>query len=131
EQRPDSHLLNGPALHDKGVKQHTVEDILNESAGQKEDTSLDDIMSFDAIDDFDAPISAETTDETADLDDISFDTINTDEDEAPTGAIEEKFSADAAMDTSLNPDIEQSLNVDISDDLDFEFTDADPSSPSD
>lgn len=81
DSRPDSHLLNGPALEGAGLQQGCVDDVFgaenSESTDEFESTEtgqdLADSMSFDAIgSDFDS------------IDDISFDAISPDDAEQET-----------------------------------------------
>ena len=80
--RPDSHLLNGPALKGDGLGQGCVDDMLTGSPETSEETSdqtMVDEMSFDAIGSQTeaVPNSEEITSE--DVDAMSFDEIETQE----------------------------------------------------
>lgn len=80
--RPDSHLLNGPALKGDGLGQDNIDDMLTGSPEASEETSdqtMVDEMSFDAIGEQTeaVPNSEEITSE--DVDAMSFDEIDIEE----------------------------------------------------
>ena len=106
--RPDSHLLNGPALKGDGLGQGCVDDMLTGSPETSEETSdqtMVDEMSFDAIGSQTeaVPNSEEITSE--DVDAMSFDEIETQEiSEVQTD--ETQFEMDAADASFENISIE-------------------------
>jgi len=106
--RPDSHLLNGPALKGDGLGQGCVDDMLTGSPEASEETSdqtMVDEMSFDAIGSQTeaVPNSEEITSE--DVDAMSFDEIETQEiSEVQTD--ETQFEMDAADASIENISIE-------------------------
>ena len=104
--RPDSHLLNGPALKGDGLGQNSIDDMLtdsHEAAGETSDQNMVDEMSFDAIGSQTevVPNSEDITSE--DVDAMSFDEIES-----------QDFSAVQTDDFQIGMDAEDATIEEIS-----------------
>jgi chemotaxis regulatin CheY-phosphate phosphatase CheZ len=93
--RPDSHLLNGPALKGDGLEQGSIDTMLTDTHESSEangtsDQSMVDEMSFDSIDEqTDAVPNSEIMD-SEDVDAMSFDAIDVEADAEPAIGSEAK-----------------------------------------
>ena len=108
DQRPDAHLLHGPAKLGEGVQQDGVDDMMANASSEEDTQDLADTMSFDQIDN--QEISA------ADLDEMSFDAISTDEDNlesADVSVCDLDDIANAADPEALNPLEEMAVLDDV------------------
>ena len=77
--RPDSHLLNGPALKGDGLEQGCVDSMLTEdtsNASETSDQSMVDEMSFDSIDEQSEAVPNTEHMASEDVDAMSFDAID-------------------------------------------------------
>ena len=108
DQRPDAHLLHGPAKLGEGVQQDGVDDMMANASSEEDPQDLADTMSFDQIDN--QEISA------ADLDEMSFDAISTDEDNLESADVSVcglDDIANAADPEALNPLEEMAVIDDV------------------
>ncbi|GAA6210769.1 hypothetical protein NBRC116602_05090 [Hyphomicrobiales bacterium 4NK60-0047b] len=86
--RPDSHLLNGPALKGDGLEQGCVDTMLTDSTENSEangtsDQNMVDEMSFDAINEQTDTVPNTETMDSEDVDAMSFDAIDVETDAEP------------------------------------------------
>ncbi|MEP3475582.1 MAG: hypothetical protein ABJN57_05135 [Hyphomicrobiales bacterium] len=110
--RPDSHLLNGPALKGDGLEQGSIDTMLTDTHESSEangtsDQSMVDEMSFDSIDEqTDAVPNSEIMD-SEDVDAMSFDAIDVEADSEPAMSSEaeapELSTEDMSVETSEPP----------------------------
>ncbi len=134
DERPDAHLLNGPALAGEGIDQQDVDGLLNHGgADLDEESNQDDVdalfdsaMDTAAIDDF-APIEQEAVPEVS-LDTIEFDAVAADDEMEPAEAVittdlsEDGIGSDDQVE-AVDPSEEAMLQTDVStllDDLSFD-----------
>ncbi len=110
--RPDSHLLNGPALKGDGLEQGSIDTMLTDTHESSEasgtsDQNMVDEMSFDAIgEQTDAVPNSEIMD-SEDVDAMSFDAIDVEADAEPAMGSEaeapELSTEDMSVETSEPP----------------------------
>lgn len=104
DERPDAHLLNGPALDGEGVNQDDVDDLFNSAApaGSDETAGQDDVDAlFDIVEsevESEAPVAE--VGGALDLDSIDFDAIDLDETDAVGADISDM--ADESADESAS-----------------------------
>lgn len=107
--RPDSHLLNGPALKGDGLEQGCVDTMLTDTHESSEangtsDQNMVDEMSFDAIgEQTDAVPNSEIMD-SEDVDAMSFDAIDVETDAEPAMSPEAETSELSTEDMSVETD---------------------------
>lgn len=110
--RPDSHLLNGPALKGDGLEQGSIDTMLTDTHESSEangtsDQSMVDEMSFDAIGEQTDVVPNSEIMDSEDVDAMSFDAIDVETDVEPAMSSEaeapELSTEDMSVETSEPP----------------------------